>query len=332
MSYELLFLSAVKISVQGAFSDLLSNKHLYQIVRPATDKIREKAKKLLEGVLEDAEEEALIMLAEFAHASPQTPITLDEIIKKGHQVLDLPWHPTVPEPRLKRHAIFPESKNAPVLAIEFELPTIRTTCAVCKENEPFNPVRCDLPTTHGFHFNYPVTEQDFVIQYQCQACKDRPITFLIHRSKDKLTICGREPMQIVSVPTEIPKKHRDHFSSAVIAHQSGQHLCAIFMLRVFIEQYWLSFDTVHTAANTTRFSGDIMGEEYKKLLPDDFKSRFPTLLETYGELSIAIHTATATEASFMGARNKIIKHFEALRTFEIDFTKPLPPKDDSALA
>ena len=72
---------------------------------------------------------------------------------------------------------------------------------------------------------------------------------------------------------------------------------------------------------TSRYTGDILGEEYKKLLPEAIKGTLPTLLETYSALSVAIHTAEASESTFNDANRNILKHFEALRTFEIDLTK-----------
>lgn len=41
-------------------------------------------------------------------------------------------------------------------------------------------------------------------------------------------------------------------------------------------------------------------------------------------LSAAIHTANADEQIILEAKAKILKHFEALRTFEIDLTKVDP--------
>lgn len=322
MSYEEAFLSTVQTTVQKAFCELLSDKHLYQTHRVSNDAIDKKAKQLHDDATRKASE--LLKGTTFPQQRGGAP-TFSQIQAAATRLLNLAWNPTVREPRTPSKAIFPGGESTPIRTVEFDLPTIRTTCAGnCKKDEPFNPVRCDLPTANGIHFIYPPSEQDFFIQYQCQGCKGRPITFLVHRSKDKLSLCGREPMEVVTVPADIPKNHQKHFSAAIIAHQTGQHLPAIFMLRVFIEQYWLSFPTVHAAANTTRYSGDIMGEEYKKLLPEDFKQRFPSLLETYGQLSVAIHTAEAEETTYTEAKQKILKHFEALRAFDIDLTKPQP--------
>lgn len=318
MINEEAFLSTVQTTVQNAFRDLLSNKHLYQSLRLSPEAIDKKAKQLHDEATRKA---AKPLMGTMGIQPRGGAPTLPQIQAAATRLLNLAWEPTIPT--ISR-GIFPGPDNTPIRAIEFELPTIRTTCGECKTDEPFNPVRFDIPTPKTLHYDGPSHEQDFVLQYQCQACKGRPITFLVHRSKDKLILCGREPMEIVTVPSDIPKAHKDHFSVAIVAHQSGQTLCAIFMLRVFIEQYWLSFPTVRAAANTTRFSGETMGEEYKKLLPDTIKSSFPTLLETYGQLSAAIHKANADEVIFADAKKKILKHFEALRTFDYDPAKAQP--------
>jgi len=326
MSYEDAFLSTVQTTVQDAFRELLSNKHLYQTVRPSTEKIDEKAKQLHDKELRES---AKPSVGSLSSAPKGGAPPFERVQGVATKLLGLGWQPKVPDPRFGR-GIFPGDQPNKILEIEFDLPTIRTTCTVCKTDEPFNPIHCSIPSTKGSYHNTPYNEQDFVLQYQCQACKGQPVTFLLHRSKEKLRLSGREPMEIVTVPADIPKTHQDHYSSAIIAYQSGQVLPAIFMLRVFIEQYWLSFPTVRAAANATRFSGDIMGEEYKKLLPGDFKSRFPTLLETYGSLSGAIHTANADEPIFSAAKSNVLKHFEAIRAFDLDLIMPPPPKEDDA--
>jgi len=318
MNYEEAFLSTIQSAIQHAFHELLSTKHLYQHVRVSEETIGKKTKQLHDEAVRKA---SIPQIGSFPPRPRGGAPTLEQIALSGTRLLNLTWNLIIPEPRLKSKMEFPGGCDATINAIDVDLPTIRTTCAgTCKKDEPFNPIRCDLPTTHGRYFNYSPSEQVFVLQYQCQACKGRPITFLVHRNKDKLTICGRDPIELVTIPSEIPKKHHKHFSSAIIAHQSGQHLPAIFMLRVFIEQYWLSFPSIQAAITTTRYSGDILGDEYKKLLPEDFKLRFPTLLETYGKLSSAIHTADENEKIFMEEKAKILKHFEALRTFEIDLS------------
>jgi hypothetical protein len=53
-------------------------------------------------------------------------------------------------------------------------------------------------------------------------------------------------------------------------------------------------------------------------LPTDFKTRFPSMRNLYGELSIDIHNATGSAALFEKARGQIIEHFDVRRMFRLD--------------
>ena len=64
-------------------------------------------------------------------------------------------------------------------------------------------------------------------------------------------------------------------------------------------------------------TGDEQGDAYQSTLPQDFKSRFPSLKDVYGKLSAAIHSADENAALFDDSCSKVKKHFEARRLFEI---------------
>jgi len=167
-------------------------------------------------------------------------------------------------------------------------------------------------------------EELFLFPYQCQQCKTAPIFYLVRRKGLKLTLCGRDPIEALDLPSFLPKEQRKHFSSAVIAHNAGQTLAAIFLLRTFIEQFWISLDLCAkskdrtTGAEVLRTTGDELGAAYSKTLPDALRSQFPSLSDLYGRLSVAMHTADPDVELFETAKIQIIEHFDARRLFKLD--------------
>ena len=199
--------------------------------------------------------------------------------------------------------------------LKVRLPTIRTHCSNkgCGTVEPCNP----LPPTVTSHADQ---SQSFYLPYQCQNCKGTPINFLVKRLREKLTLCGRAPIEEPLIADHLPKEKiiSKHYRNATIAFNAGQTLAGICLLRVFVEQFWRSLPPVAEAIQgKPRSTGDELGEAYKSTLPDDFKQRFPTLLETYNSLSLAIHGANDDAKVFEENRDRVIKHFEARRLFGI---------------
>ena len=127
----------------------------------------------------------------------------------------------------------------------------------------------------------------------------------------KLTLSGRTPMEQFKVPKLFPKARRRFISDAAIAFNSGQVLAANFLLRTFIEQY--------VRAETDNLQSQDLDDIFAKYgvkLPDDFKQRFPSLKSIYETLSVDIHSATGSQATFLKARKDIETHFDAKRIFE----------------
>ena len=83
------------------------------------------------------------------------------------------------------------------------------------------------------------------------------------------------------MPPVIPKAQRKYFSDAIIAHHASHTLAGLFLLRTFIEQFWLSLNLTSEPIDQ-RLTGENFGEAYAKTLPSDFKSRFPSLGDLYG--------------------------------------------------
>lgn len=138
---------------------------------------------------------------------------------------------------------------------KFPLPTIRTTCCHCGENEPFNPVGALVETSNASCVNQWIS-----MSYMCQNCKQEPIRFLVRRTGLKLTLCGRDPFETVELPSFIPKKHADNIRNALIANHAGQTLAGIFLMRVFVEQFWKSVPEVaNVVKDKPRPTGDELG-------------------------------------------------------------------------
>ena len=150
--------------------------------------------------------------------------------------------------------------------------------------------------------------QMFVLSYLCQSCKSVPEVFVIRRQGSRLTLSGRAPIEHVEVPTEIGKEVCQFYRGAMLAHQSGQTLPGLFMLRTVIEQW---------ARRITKSTGkaDEVLDAYVATLPEDFRERFPVLRDTYSELSADLHSATGSDELFEGARRQIVRHFEARALF-----------------
>jgi hypothetical protein len=154
------------------------------------------------------------------------------------------------------------------------------------------------------------------LEYTCQSCKQTPEVFLVRRRGVKLTNEGRSPIEHVEVPAFIPKPVRRFFSGAVVAHQSGQTLAALFLLRTVIEQW------ARAATESVKVQADQVLDDYMLTLPEDFRARFPSLRALYGELSVDMHAATGSSGLFSRAVTEICEHFDARRLFKLHIETP----------
>lgn len=196
---------------------------------------------------------------------------------------------------------------------KYALPTIKAACNHCEEKGPFNPVGALVESSKT-----TVIDQWLSVSYQCQNCKKEPIRFLIRRSNDKFILSGRDPFETIDIPGFIPKLHATNLRNAIIANHAGQTLAGIFLMRVFVEQFWKSVPEVAGAiATKVRPTGDELGEAYKATLPAAFKERFPTLCEVYDSLSEAMHSARADGVVFAKCFDQVIEHFDARRLFKL---------------
>ena len=198
--------------------------------------------------------------------------------------------------------------------IMFELPTINTYCSACESRPPFNPVPDGSYLIFG-----PKEDNLFCLRYVCQQCKEHSVCFLVRREESKkLRLCGRDPLETIPSPTFLPKAHRKFYGDAAIAHHAGQTLAGIFLLRVFVEQFWRSRPEVKPLYDQDpRIPGEKLGEAYQQTLPQDFRARFPSLTDVYSDLSAAMHEARGDAGVFEGCQNRIEEHFDARRLFKL---------------
>lgn len=197
--------------------------------------------------------------------------------------------------------------------MRFTVPDVKLYCSVCNRTEAFNSIsaedflgRAKQDATFGL---YGKLIQIFVLSFLCQSCKSVPEVFVVRREGTKFKLCGRAPIEHVDVPKVIPKVVGKFYSGAVVAHQSGQTLAGLFLLRTLIEQW------TRDQLPNEKGKADQVLDAYMAKLPEDFKGRFPSLRELYENLSKDIHAATGSSELFADSIKKIDRHFEARRLF-----------------
>lgn len=270
--------------IETALKELIDTKHLYQTV--AID--------FRKAVVNDAVFE-LTYAKRAAEQSNHTAPTLEEI--EGRLSAEM---------ALRNWTIgYPLQGSIMIM-----VPPVRTLCGNCNDVEPFN-LGNGLQSVHTFP-GLEAGDQVFCLDLECQRCRKNAIVFEIRKSAEKIQIVGRSEFEEVAVPAVILKNVRRFYSEAVIALQCRAVLASIFLLRTLIEQHMRA---VTKAAATVR--GDDLCDKYAETLPDDFKKRFPSLKEIYGKLSDAMHQAKDDVEVFDSQAKDIVKHFDALRLFNL---------------
>lgn len=195
--------------------------------------------------------------------------------------------------------------------IHLHVPDVKVYCVRCRRIEAYNSVFVvELFSKIGqMNLEQGETEQAFLLAYQCQSCKRTPELFLIRRRGLRLTNEGRSPIEHVEVPPFVPDSVRKFFSGGIVAHQSGQTLAGVFLLRTVLEQW------ARSASGSKKEQADQVMDDYMATLPDDLKNRFPSMRTLYGELSVDIHSASGSADLFEKARAQIIQHFDVRRMF-----------------
>lgn len=293
----------VEKTVGDALRTLLCDKHLYQCVSVKPEPLMAMTK-----LTEDQR-----ILEAFQSEGPQGPFDPVGWVNTG---LNIPW--IIASCDIKRE--FADIALFPLLSIN-------TYCSICDSQQPFNPIkdRCAsyLRIDHDEAFNQ---DQTYHLVYECQHCQQGPKTyvrFLVRRDKLKFRLCGRDPIEAIPAPKELPKPHNEFFASATMAYNTGQVLAGIFFLRAFIEQFWRSIPAVQIVVQAmltekVRASGDEQGNAYQATLPVAFRDSIPSLSEVYGKLSAAMHEANPDAALFKDCHDKILRHFKGREAFQLD--------------
>jgi hypothetical protein len=196
--------------------------------------------------------------------------------------------------------------------IHLSVPDVKVFCTRCKRIEPYNSVfvlEVFGKIRHEREVSEGATQQAFLLAYQCQGCKRTPELFLIRRRGLRLTNEGRSPIEHVDVPPFVPDSLHRFFGGAIVAHQSGQTLAGLFLLRTVLEQW------ARSSSGSQKEQADQVMDDYMTSLPDDFRKRFPSMRSLYGELSVDIHGAVGSPDLFDKARGQIVQHFDVRRMF-----------------
>lgn len=292
------FHDVVGKAISNAFNQLLSEKHLYQNVQPDLTVISQTAEEVRKTLRRP------LSSSQSGTGAVYPPV--EDVVLMGMKLAARTWVPL--------GAVFAPSPTVTMQGqqyVQFEVPSINTFCPHCQGAWPFNPMHDSVCLGEG-------QDQWFFLGYQCQQCKGVPTRFLVRREGTKIRLAGRDPIEVLPIPKQLPKTVSKFYSDAQIAHHAGQTLAGVFLLRTFIEQFWRTLEPVkQLIAKQPRATGDEQGDIYQKTLPEDFKARFPSLPDVYGKLSGGMHEAKADSQLFEESCAKILRHFEARKLYEL---------------
>jgi hypothetical protein len=196
-------------------------------------------------------------------------------------------------------------------AHSFALPQIKLLCAGCQQRSTF---KADLPLCRCVQGKDTPAEQSLLLSYECLGCGKQRITFLVTRRGSAIQLSGRDPVEILPVPSSIPKNVARIYSEAQIADRAGQTLTAIFLLREFIEQFWRSLPELQEiVSGNPRVNGGELAEAYTAQLPLDFLSQYPSVGHCHQLLCEAIQGAGARPDLFQFCTSEILEHLDGRR-------------------
>ena len=207
------------------------------------------------------------------------------------------------------------------------LKNVKLYCTQCESSEVYQPIWFTDAATEALKRNLPGAQLEIPLKdnfqlvflvFQCQRCKSDPEGFLLRRAGHSLTLEGRSPIESVPLITAIPKLERHFLSDALIAHNAGKTLAALFYLRTFLEQF-----ARRVTGIVDRITGDELMDKYGASLPIQHRDHMPSFREWYDKLSEALHLARADAALFEKAREEVERHFEIRRVFKIPEALPL---------
>lgn len=289
------------------------------------------ARETLIARLSEAASSALKQLLESKHLYQKISIPADSIIKQvrdttldARLIFDRAIEPFLSRPHFTLSSALMRTVDRD--GTETTWPTltignVKLFCSQCQSREAFCPVwyrdltnelakpgRRDGPDPTSLPAGY----QLFFLAYQCQVCGGAPEGFMVRRRGWDLFYEGRSPIEIIEIPSFLPKEEREFFRDAVVAQNTGNTLAGLFYLRTFIEQF-----ARRKTASKGRLTGDQIFDEYNKTIPEKQRDQIPSLREWYEKLSVALHEAQSDDALFEEAKNEIERHFDFRRIFKI---------------
>lgn len=201
------------------------------------------------------------------------------------------------------------------LNVDFTIPTIETWCSNCKkvvhhDSTPYRPQNA-FPSIADSE-NNPAGSQIFVFDFQCVACKEPPIKFVVSRKKNKVQLCGRSEPLVKPAPAFIPKSVRNIYLDALAAANCGDVYAGFYHLRTLLEH--------HMKAKCKRDmldqveAEDLCQEYYSKL--DEVVARRAAITSEFKLCSKNLHGRTGTYDEFAKTLEKIESHFKLLEGLE----------------
>lgn len=193
----------------------------------------------------------------------------------------------------------------------FPLLPIQAWCSECQEPTEF---RAQLPRCRSVCGPESPGEQELLLSFACKVCMNRRITFLVSRKDERLQLSGRDPIETLPLPTSIPKSVARFYAEAQLSHKSGHCLAALYLLREFIEQFWRLLPEVQDAlSRTPRMNAGEIAGIYGALLPLDFRTQYPSLMDCHRALTAAIQEEAVRPDVFQFCSAEILDHLDGRR-------------------
>jgi len=218
------------------------------------------------------------------------------------------WHPEGC-PQTEGAAARAEASGLSLFA--FPLLPIQAWCAECQEPTEFRP---ELPRCRSVCGPDSPAEQALLLSFACRVCANRRITFLVTRAGERLQLSGRDPIEALPIPSSIPKSVARFYAEAQLTHNSGQSLAALYLLREFIERFWRLLPEVQDAlSRTPRMNAGEIAGIYAALLPLDFRTQYPSLMDCHRALTAAIQEQASRPDVFQFCLAEILDHLDGRR-------------------
>lgn len=293
-------------ALSNAWKVLLEEKNLYQSITVDTESIKVKLVELFKEVrLQRSGRISAVVKGSEIHDDTEERMASYFLNFTHSQWVLAPEYGTQPKMRFSVTA----STDEPLVC---RLPTIHINCKHCTSVLP--PHNSGFPGIGGVVSSYDFGNhgkgvvQVFSVPYLCQSCKKEPIVFQVRREGIKLTLVGRSNLYVPTISKAIPSEESEYLRGALIASTTGNLLPALFMLRVFVEQYMR-----RVAKVTGRIRGEDLADEYARYLPDGFPSSLRSLKNIYEAVSECLHGANPSRDIFDKCVKDVETHFDQLK-------------------